>query len=69
MGHDNTNNLVVLEETTLKKKYQSPTIICIVSELENGIATTSTQIQFGGSTGTPEVTDWEEKKNEQFWDF
>lgn len=58
-----------LQNAAFKKQYIPPTINVTIFELEEGIATTSTQLQIGGNTGTPEVTDWVEKKDEQFWDF
>lgn len=64
MNKHQTNN-----HTKFKKKYFSPIMSCIIFEIENCIASTSTQLQIGGNSGTPEVTDWVEKKDEQFWDF
>ncbi|WP_225551769.1 hypothetical protein [Sphingobacterium bovistauri] len=54
---------------SIQQKYFAPKIEFVLFELEDGIATASTQIQIGGTNGTPQVTDWEEVKDQQFWDF
>jgi hypothetical protein len=53
-----------------KKRYIAPKIeLAYIVQLETGIAASSATITPGETTNTPVVTDWEEKKNEQNWNF
>ncbi|WP_367329757.1 hypothetical protein [Sphingobacterium multivorum] len=57
-------------ESTKKKKYVAPKIERIYRvDMEESIATSSATISPGGSSNTPQVTDWEEKKIEKDWNF
>lgn len=55
---------------TSKKRYLSPKIEHVyLVELEMGIATSSATVVPGDANNTPSVTEWEEVKNEQNWNF
>jgi hypothetical protein len=54
---------------TEKKYYEPPVLEILYVKMEQGIASSSAQIVPGGSTNTPTITDWDEKKDEQNWEF
>lgn len=55
---------------TSKKPYLSPKIEHVyIVELEMGIAASSVTVAPGEANNTPSITDWEEEKNEQNWNF
>ncbi|MDV3943412.1 hypothetical protein CMT69_00470 [Elizabethkingia anophelis] len=54
---------------TEKKDYKPPVLGVVYVTMEQGIASSSAQIVPGGSTNTPTITDWDEKKDEQNWEF
>ncbi|WP_275152363.1 hypothetical protein, partial [Elizabethkingia meningoseptica] len=58
-----------LPEHTGKKDYKPPVVMISYVTMEQGIAASSAQIIPGGSSNTPAVTDWDEKKDEQNWEF
>ncbi|KUY17773.1 hypothetical protein BAZ12_17810 [Elizabethkingia miricola] len=58
-----------LMNQTEKKYYEPPVLEVLYVKMEQGIASSSAQIVPGGSTNTPTITDWDEKKDEQNWEF
>lgn len=53
-----------------KKSYIAPKLeLAYVVELETGIAASSATLMPGETNNIPVVTDWDEKKNEQNWNF
>ncbi|WP_270088426.1 hypothetical protein [Sphingobacterium sp. SYP-B4668] len=52
-----------------KKKYVPPKIELAIIELESSVAAASAQIVLEKNGVTPQIEDWEEKKDEKFWDF
>lgn len=54
-----------------KKKYLPPKMEVTIVEMESSVAVGSAKVQFDGENTAelPMVEAWEEKKDQQFWDF
>ncbi|WP_395765176.1 hypothetical protein [Elizabethkingia anophelis] len=58
-----------LMKQTEKKDYKPPVLGVVYVTMEQGIASSSAQIVPGGSTNTPTITDWDEKKMNKTGNF
>lgn len=63
------NQVMDTDSPLLKKVYIAPHISYILFELENCIATASTQVSIGENPSDIQVEDWTEKEDTQFFDF
>lgn len=53
-----------------KKLYSTPSVVLASYVLESSISATSViQMSFENNGETPEIEDWVQRDNEQFWDF
>jgi len=58
-----------LTKRNKKKKYTSPAITLFYIKLEEGISTSSAMLTGPSTNDGPQIVDWEQKEDEQFWDF
>ncbi|WP_294346677.1 hypothetical protein [Sphingobacterium sp.] len=64
------SNRKTKKNESTKKKYVAPKIELVLHvDMEESIATSSAIVIPGGTTNTPQVTDWEERKIEKDWNF
>lgn len=52
-----------------RSKYVTPRIVTFFVGLEESISNSSAIITSPSDNATPQITDWVEEKDEQFWEF
>ncbi len=52
-----------------KKYYKTPLILLSYVAMESGFAAGSVVAVTVGDSGTPNITDWQERETEQTWNF